>query len=167
MLGLFQPNHSGASQNNEMSYNSDDEDFSLVNGKLGKRRVMKTLQLRAYEVGQASVTPIAKAGSEEQPVEETTDVEKPKLVFSNEDSHLDVPAWVEVMNRTERIRQLAYAVRVAPCATNDEVQPGAEGKPFVRLRTGRDLAEVMRVGLSWRSTAAFPPKKRGPATPVR
>lgn len=168
VLGLFQPHRPGASQSNEMSYNSDDEEFSIGNGKIGKRRVMKTLQLRAYEIGQASVTPITKVGSEEQPAEETTDAEKPKLVFSNEDSHLDVPAWVEVMNRTERIRQLAYAVRVVPCG-NDEPQPSGEAtpcEPFVRLRTGRDLAEVMRVGLSWRSTAAFPPRKRGPTTPV-
>ena len=129
---------------------------------------MKTLQLRAYEASQLSMAAgqnIAKAGSEEQPVEDNllgAASERPKLVFSNEDSHLDVPAWVEVMNRTERIRQLAYVVRVVP-SSNDESEP----MPFVRLRTGRDLAEVMRMGLSWRSTAAFPPRKRGPPTPVR
>ncbi|CAB9508403.1 expressed unknown protein [Seminavis robusta] len=172
VLGLFQP-LKGASQGGaEMSYNSDDEDLSLTDGK-GKRRWMKPLQLRAYEASQASMASVpglAKIGSEEQPSEEPQSGERPKLVFSNEDSRLDVPAWVEVMNRTERIRQLAYAVRVEPSSNSSSEESVSTleplCKPFVRLRTGRDLAEIMRVGLSWRSTAAFPEKNAPPRTPV-
>ena len=156
-----------------MTYGSDDEDISL-DGKSSKKRWMKALQLRAYEASQAcmaSGVPIPKAGSEEQLTEDSPTGERPRIVFSSDDSRLDVPAWVEVMNRTDRIRQLAYAVRVVPSSSSstssDETPATSEPKPFVRFRTGRDLAEIMRVGLSWRSTAAFPQKKRGPPTPVR
>jgi Protein of unknown function (DUF1769) len=170
VLGLFQP----LGSNPEMAYNSDEEgDLSLNDGK-GKKRWMKPLQLRAYEASQASMASgpaLTKVGSEEQPAEDCQGNERPKLVFSNEDSRLDVPAWVEVMNRTERLRQLAYAVRVVPSASSlcDELATTTDPlcKPFVRLRTGRDLAEIMRVGLSWRSTAGLPPRKSGPSTPAR
>ena len=178
VMGLFQP-RSGTSPTNEVNYASDEEELSFGDGKAGKKRWMKALQFRAYEAGQSSTNvtssiTASKSGSEEQLSDDAPAIEQQtEIVFSSDDSRLDVPAWVEVLNRTERSRQLAYAVRVVPNVTepNEESKEGADtctaSKPFVRLRTGRDLAEIMRVGLSWRSTAAFPQKKRGPPTPVR
>lgn len=173
VMGLFQP-RSGATSTEEINYASDEEELSFDDGKAGKKRWMKALQFRAYEAGQppsiASSAVAPKAGSEEQPADDAPATEKPKILFSIDDSSLDVPAWVEVLNRTERSRQLAYAVRVVPhvAEPSEETKEGSDtsSKPFVRLRTGRDLAEIMRVGLTWRSTAAFPEKKKGPPTPV-
>ena len=179
VMGLFQP-RSGTNPTNEVNYASDDEEEpSLGDGKADKKRWMKALQFRAYETGHsptsvtASVTGAAPKFSEEQLLSDDAPAptEQRNLVFSSDDSRLDVPAWVEVLNRTKRSRQLAYAVRVVPIAAeaNEESKESADpsSQPFIRLRTGRDLAEIMRVGLSWRSTAVFPHEKDGPPTPVR
>lgn len=184
VLGLFQP-RSGEIPSNEMDPNDEDMPQPDSDGKSSKKRWMRMLQLRAYEASQPSLASglaIPKTVSEEQTLDDIPSPEKPKLIFSEEDSRLDVPAWIEVMNRTERIRQLTYAVRVAPrtkastpsaSANSDEENP-VEGPPtpetpksYIRLRTGRDLAEIMRVGLSWRSTSGVPPEKKKMPTPVR
>ena len=180
VLGLFKlqrgSGNLGASFN-EVNDVSDDDEMSFDGGesKSSKKRWMKSTQFRAYEACQASnlasTLTTAKVGHGDRVAGDLSSRQKPKIKFSNEDSHLDVPAWVEVLNRTARTRQLAYAVRVIPNASTEEGASGeakqdeetnpssASSEPFLRLRTGRDLAETMRIGLSWRSTAPLPQKK--------
>jgi hypothetical protein len=81
-----------------------------------------------------------------------------KLIFAQDRYQMDVPVWLEIMKRTDRVRQHTYAVRVLPpdpSSTSDILdggetpQNGGEKQTtnhvaeFVRLRTGRDLAQVM------------------------
>ena len=89
---------------------------------------------------------------------------KHALKFSNEHASADVPAWIEMMNRTDRVRQLTYVVRViqrepvqqlrsSPSADEDEQDDSSEAaekdpETFVRLRTGREVARIMQVGQS-------------------
>ena len=61
---------------------------------------------------------------------------------------VDVPIWIETMNRTERSRQLAYVVRVLVEESVDREEDSP--KSFIRLRTGGDLAGIMRLGMSLR-----------------
>jgi hypothetical protein len=69
-------------------------------------------------------------------------------------------------NRSERICQLTYVVRVIPPASSfeqhsqdgdDEDHAGTDGA-FMRLRTGRDLVPVMRADLNWRNSSCFDDK---------
>jgi hypothetical protein len=57
---------------------------------------------------------------------------------------MDVPAWLEMMNRADRTRQLLYVVRVSPEELSEHI--GEEKtEAFIRLRTGRELSQVTRV----------------------
>ncbi|KAL7550235.1 hypothetical protein ACHAWF_013474 [Thalassiosira exigua] len=77
---------------------------------------------------------------------------------------IDVPVWLEVMNRTSRTKQLCYAVRVKEtvmtqnnnelilddsdgeqCARCRWEQNGNQIRMFVKLRTGRDVAPLLRL----------------------
>lgn len=91
--------------------------------------------------------------------------ENKRASFSNEDRQVDVPAWIEIMNRAERVSQLAYVVRVVS-PQEKSIQIDAEGhanendkklgerSAFMRLRTGRDLSRIMRAGIHWRNSSA-------------
>jgi hypothetical protein len=92
-------------------------------------------------------------------------------VIEVDEVKLDVPAWIEMMHRSKRTRQRVYVVR----AIQNQVVQGkeesadnlAEKSPsveeerkfektpqtvsFVRLRTGQDLAIILRLGLTWRT----------------
>mmetsp|Transcript_31229 Transcript_31229/g.66068 ORF Transcript_31229/g.66068 Transcript_31229/m.66068 type:complete len:1880 (+) Transcript_31229:299-5938(+) len=81
---------------------------------------------------------------------------------------IDVPAWLEVMDRTRRTKKLVYAVRVKetvvltqnnelPACEDSEIDSGVSDveknqksssvsthRMFVKLRTGRDLAPIIR-----------------------
>ena len=90
----------------------------------------------------------------------------------------DVPAWLEVMDRTKRTKQLVYAVRVketittqkaasepqllaisdwsgaaAPEAVEKEKKSNVvtTSRTFIKLRTGRELAPIIqRLGVEFR-----------------
>jgi hypothetical protein len=75
---------------------------------------------------------------------------------------IDVSCFVEIMNRTDRMRQQAYVVRIVPMESSTAASKTAHedespyysqksGKAFIRLRIGRDLAPIMRIGLKWKS----------------
>ena len=66
-----------------------------------------------------------------------------ELVFSDKQHRMDVPAYIEVMNRQTRVVQYVYAVRVSTAG-------------WTRLRTGRDLAKVMQQGYTAMSAASSP-----------
>ena len=79
-----------------------------------------------------------------------------KLLFSDIHSEADVPAWIEMMNRTERTTQLTYVLRIVHREPKedgeekeDSVLPGpSEQEPysFSKLRAGRELARVLLIG---------------------
>ncbi|KAL7498709.1 hypothetical protein ACHAWT_008068 [Skeletonema menzelii] len=62
---------------------------------------------------------------------------------------LDVPVYIEMMNRTNRTKQRVYAVRVKEHnATETNEKRVSNGKVTMKLRTGRSLASVLRIGLN-------------------
>lgn len=82
---------------------------------------------------------------------------------------IDVPAWLEVMNRTSRTKMLVYGVRVKESeidsGTSDdgECQQKASTRSFVKLRTGRELAPILRMGVEFKQQLS--PERYGLVTP--
>jgi hypothetical protein len=183
ILGLYstQPTDSpGESRNN----GSDDDEFDFEETEMNVKRKnewMRPLQLCAYEASSIhSLLPTMKGtvnaqqafiGASNSDHSLQQDGVPSRFLFAEKEYRLDVPAWIEMMNRTERRRQLAYVVRVLPTEQRsrknsadsespEDVSPSEDA--FSRLRTGRDLAQIMRVGLSWRRSvdAHVSPDKR-------
>jgi hypothetical protein len=120
---------------------------------------IRPLQLQAFEFTNVGTNyGIHAKMSTESVSDNDSDVHRQKrtLEFSSDKFIMDVPAWVEYMNRTERILAHAYVVRVIfpdidPCQDYSPKSQGSESSDqgsFVRLRKGRDLAPVMRAGLN-------------------
>lgn len=69
----------------------------------------------------------------------------------NESDHkryeLDVPVYIEMMNRTKRTKQRVYAIRAKECNTETNEDGMTKGKVVMKLRTGHSLASVLRIGL--------------------
>lgn len=63
---------------------------------------------------------------------------------------LDVPVYVEMMNRTNRTKQRVYVVRVKEHnnATESDEKRVLSGKVTMKLRSGRSLASVLGIGLN-------------------
>jgi len=62
---------------------------------------------------------------------------------------LDVPVYIEMMNRTNRTKQRVYAVRAKEYnATDGNDENVFKGKVVMKLRTGHSLASVLRIGLN-------------------
>jgi hypothetical protein len=182
MLGLYSRKDSvgGPSEDPYLSDEGEVQELDqlVCNYEKGKSNWMRPLQLRAYESYSCTVptgTVTVKTESDDQSVEELADNEKVDLVFSSDDFQMDAPAWLEIMNRRERIRQLTYAVRVLPAeetlsdagTSDDEFQTEDVGPPpvlgaFIRLRTGAELAQIMRVGLNWRHSQSITRRKTIP-----
>jgi Protein of unknown function (DUF1769) len=163
MLGLYVPPKFGIETKvgeDNFFYLSDD--FPALDSGKGKNQWMRPLQLQAIDN-----TSSAMLGLEFSKLGATVDQnmlggETSNHPFSFENSLIDVPCYVEIMNRTDRIRQLVYVVRIvvvgssttaANDANADESQHSSDdsGTAFVRLRAGRDLAPIMRLGLKRRS----------------
>lgn len=87
---------------------------------------------------------------------------------------VDVPVWLELMNRTQRKMQLVYAVRfksVLPEANEEnslhsETESGPTGdnqcmapniRMFLKLRTGQELAPILRLGIDGNEQAMISP----------
>jgi len=191
MLGLYRPNHAS----NDDTLNPDDEDDGNkqsdldddvgLNGRAAKNKWMKPLRLNAqFPSTQGSnyvfQTPMADANAPSTP--RTNGVfnfspEDQKNRF-NQFSELDVPAWIEMMHRTERRPALVYVIRgtqLNSVPTGSDPS-GGESEEFLRLRTGRDLREIIRLGLSWSAlrdrrrsagVVQFGETTRTPRTPTR
>lgn len=188
MLGLHIPSKDGGGSNlgggggGKLDTNSGDE---VETGRLDvdsqvpskKGEWMRPLLLQAYESGSATGCGLQmKATLEDTSFEEIDDDNENTLSFSQDQYNMDVPAWVDVFNRTDRLRTHLYVVRVLPpeslvspkndfCGderNSDEEKTDASS--YVRLRSGRDLAEIMRAGLKWRNRAALPRRSRSSVT---
>ena len=59
--------------------------------------------------------------------------------------HFDLPIWVEMMDRTERRPQVAFVVR-SVLVEQDDAATDPKTMPFMRLRTGREVADLMKIG---------------------
>lgn len=170
MLGLHIP---GSSLTEYLSDDGRDavrlDMASMESAGKSKGEWMRPLQIQAYESCAATPGVPLKYASESGSADEIKNTAQSKMSFSLETYNLDVPAFVELINRVDRIRQHAYVVRVLlPESTTSSPRedvpvqepPQEEEKllttAFVRLRTGRDLAQVMRVGLKWRNSQATP-----------
>ena len=74
--------------------------------------------------------------------------------------HVDVPVWLEMMNRTTRSKQVVYAVRIKETVSVaqsgiGEQESGASSsntstRCFVKLRTIQELAPLLRLGVEYK-----------------
>uniref|UniRef100_A0A7S4EP11 DUF547 domain-containing protein n=1 Tax=Pseudo-nitzschia australis TaxID=44445 RepID=A0A7S4EP11_9STRA len=71
-----------------------------------------------------------------------------RLIFSSEHSRADVPAWIEMLDRVKRVRQLAYVVRVVYRNPTGTASEKINEETFVRLKSGKKLARIMNIGQS-------------------
>ncbi|MGK3733945.1 MAG: hypothetical protein ACI8RD_002061 [Bacillariaceae sp.] len=163
MLSLYNLKHNkGASAEEERpqaTYQSEDDDENDKEmPSIGDSGWIKPLVLCTQDPNTCSLTgmfsprksppkPLRVDDNDQERVEPRTPSGS-KLIFSNEHSHADVPAWIEMMDRVQRVRQLFYVVRVThrnpvggePTSTNDET--------FIRLKSGKELAHIMNIGQS-------------------
>ena len=196
MLGLFNPKSNNDGYNAGEQYDSDEGEGAELDGDLDvnlRKGWMKPLVLSAHDPGSLkhlkSLSPSPKGNSTftftdggENSSEHPNSFPPDRLIFSSEHSQVDVPAWIEMMNRTERVRQLTYVVRVMhrKPAVHDEGEmadsrPVKERSSFVKLRTGRELAKIMAIGKKSRSEyrrmerpdSAFTETKHSPSRPHR
>ena len=122
-----------------------DEDLRAPSGK-NQREWMRPIQFRVYEAAEASPAVVNA---------DKVEVESGPVAL---DDLVDVPVWLEIMNRTERVRQMAFAVRVMKSDIVQSVMasptPNApsgenyEQKVTMRIRSGAELAPVVRQGLN-------------------
>lgn len=167
MLGLYNPKKSEQTVDEQYQSDEGDADEGDPDMKTNKPTWMKPLVLTAIEpqIVSAPLIPSSprmefSAEFDENILDTSILVNTKRLTFCSEHTHADVPAWIEMMNRRDRVRQLTYVVRVSPRAKEeqksedgdqDELEQGEkENATFFRLRTGRELAQIMRVGQSVR-----------------
>jgi hypothetical protein len=169
IMGLYSPemqkgDHNKGGLTNDEQYHSDD-DVELDENDMGpegredKSFWMKPLVLSAHEPS-TSVAPklTLEMSNSEEAIFDTTalmSTDDTSFKYSRQHAQIDVPAWIEMMNRTDRVRQLTYVVRITDRSNwNDDVEDeksdGGNINQHLRLRTGRELAQVMRVGHSIR-----------------
>lgn len=108
------------------------------------------------------------------PNPETTSSTEPSVQPAQKEYEVDVPVWLEMMNRTQRKMQLVYVVRfkkVQPEAneesrldsetesfsTGDNQGTALHSRMFLKLRTGRDLAPILRLGIDGNEQAIISP----------
>lgn len=168
MLGLFTQRKGAKSNLPEEAFVSDDPaDVNQDQQPVGKQTAwLKPLQLRALEPAAVTLpdpyNPLLLANTESKPTSSKS-IEERAVRFSEEDFRLDAPIWIELMDRTHRIPQLAYVVRVQRQSVPEISDESNDTDSFVRIRTGRDLAEIMRVGLSWRTREVAGRRRKGSA----
>ena len=149
MLGLFEkagptasskPNTSEASPVTDVAEPVVDEKDEGPDGSKSPGQWMKPIIFQALDA--ASVTSLPSSIPEgHRRSRSESKVDTAKLLLSLEHSSVDAPIWIEMLNRTDRARQLAFGVRIV-----------TSNSSFLRIRTGRQLAEVMRKGLHWRNS---------------
>lgn len=116
----------------------------------GKREWMRPLQLRAYECSDASNLSFGGAIRSASEIQIDKCDDKDEICFCREGYSMDAPAWLEILNRTDRTRQLTHAIRVTP-PESIEGDKSIAPRSFVCLRTGMGISKIMRVGTNWRN----------------
>jgi len=155
MLGLFSREKGLKGKLPQEAFVSDDPaEAVIVDEPVGNQNAwLQPLLLRAFEPfitgapALQSVPPDAQGPLEEKP-EVSLYLDEKNILFSDEDYQADAPVWVEMMNRTHRVPQLAYVVRVQGFPKS-MVEERSQPEAFVKIRPGRELSKVMRAGLSW------------------
>lgn len=149
MLGLYSPR---SGQHMQVDDLDPDEENATHEAPTGKNKWLRPLLLRASE--SSSIGTLASIEASVGRFDCSSQPNYTSLTFSCDTYRVDVPAWVEVMNRSDRVRQLFYVVRVCsqmPSDDGESSEDGATRMPFVRLHTGRELSQVMRAGLWWKN----------------
>ena len=167
MMGLYSPETQKGDQKGSMAgeeqFHSDD-DIDIDENDIGPESRgndggiwMKPLVLCAHEPSLLPKLGLDMSKSDEGVVDTSTLVSSSDISFnySRQDAQVDVPAWIEMMNRTDRVRQLTYVVRITDRSNvledaDEEKSEAGSSSMHLRLRTGRELAQVMRVGQSIR-----------------
>ncbi len=142
MLSLYNiAKHKGGAEE-ASTYQSDDEGDTVDDKmpSIGEVGWIKPLVIRAQDP--QGLIPTSPKSPAKPSRFQGTEPQTPRghnLVFSSEHSRADVPAWIELMDREQRIRQLAYVVRIRNNNTEES---------FARLQCGKDLARIMNIGQS-------------------
>ena len=100
------------------------------------KRTLAPLLLCADEQGTPSLS--FKSSSPQKSLSPHQHSEQERDLFQYE---VDVPAWIEMLHRSKRSLQRIYVIR----ATGDA------SKSFIKLRTGKDLTPLIRLGISFES----------------
>ena len=134
----------------QATYQSEDDgDFEKEMPSIGEVGRIKPLILCAQdpqELIPASPRSPTKSFHSSNSLEGKAEPQTPsgiKLQFSTKHSRADVPAWIELMNREKRVRQLAYVVRIIhrdPATDSENIEA------FTRLKCGKNLARIMTIG---------------------
>jgi len=160
LLSLYNPKHSkGTSAEEErlqVPYQSEDEgenDKEIPSsGKSGwiKPLVLCTqapINLAGISLNKSPPKSLRVNDNDQEIVEPLTP-SGAKLIFSNEHCHADVPAWIEMMDRIRRVRQLAYVVRVIYRNSVEDESTSTNDEAFIRLKSGKEVAHIMNIGQS-------------------
>ena len=167
LLGIYNPKKGSLREEEKPNYHSDEED-DLEVPSMGKAGWLKPLVLSVHESSTLVEPDLPRANSSMDTDDDAPDLgfvsPTTKIIFSSEHSKADVPAWIEMMDRVGRKRQLAYVVRVTRRLPIEESKldgddDGDEGedqdspdhhRAFMRLRSGKELAHIMSIGQSVR-----------------
>uniref|UniRef100_A0A7S4RNJ3 Domain of unknown function at the cortex 1 domain-containing protein n=3 Tax=Ditylum brightwellii TaxID=49249 RepID=A0A7S4RNJ3_9STRA len=175
----------------EAQPHNDFEGTDAAGGK-GKKKVTRPLFFCA-DIGTATISGItapstprlaSNVSSFQSDLTESEDTASDVLQSHTDSLKIDVPAWIEMMHRTNRKRQRAYIVRITKGlnetptkldAAVDESSASRGNKPdnvsedavdgltspqkcesFIRVRTGEDLTQLLRLGLRLRGSSSVP-----------
>lgn len=173
MLGLYNP---GSSNQREEVTNPDDEDDGQLLELDESEDKRQNSWMRPLLLTAQKVSPVLDVVNKEIPpsLSPTTSFQ---MSFSDQDLpiylsagnfRIDVPGWIETVDRTDRRRQLLYIVRISVDqekgikaevdASAQSVEVEAGGKTVVsvvRLRNGNEIAELIRLGRALKRTSSL------------
>jgi hypothetical protein len=169
MLGLYIPG--GSSHKEEVNNPDDEEDAeqNIVDDTEGRRKNswMRPLLLTAQ--ASSTTTKDFPPLSPSRSLQMTSGDLSVPITLSAGNFRIDVPGWIEMTNRKDRRRQLLYIVRISvyqalgqrmDSASPEEVNDEDNVITISRLRTGNELAELIRLGRDLKRNFASPLRKR-------
>ena len=157
MLSLYDSKHDSKRSKSpvieEAAYQSDDEaDADKEMPSIGESGYIKPLVLCTQDphgfMGTSPKSPAAFHRFDNNGPEraEPRTPKGLKLQFSSEHSRADIPAWIEILDRKHRVRQLAYVVRIIHRNPEENTQASHEEDTFFRLKCGKEMARIMKIG---------------------
>jgi hypothetical protein len=168
MLGLYIPG--GSNHKEEVNNPDDEEDAEQVVDEIEGRRKNSWMRPLLLNAQTSSTTtkdfpPISPARSLQMT---SNDLSVP-VSLSTGNFRIDVPGWIEMTNRTDRRRQLLYIVRISvdqmpgrgmESTSSEKANDEDNVITISRLRTGNELAELIRLGRDMKRKFAVPLRKR-------